>query len=139
VRANLAILTFFVGINAIGSAIPSGSVIQISHKLSMTSTETSPEKDYFIDVGAKDGVKAGDTFDIFRKLTVINVPTGNVTDLLKVPFGEMKVYLVGDSASVAHISRPPEFKDLPVIEYTGVMLGDEVRLKSNLPFKQATP
>ena len=133
------ILIALVGFGSLAGATPSGSIIQISHKLKMTAEEPLPEKDFYIDLGSRDGVKVGDSFDIFRKLTVTNVPSGGAVDLFKLPFGELKVYLVGDSASVAHITRTPEFKDLPVVDYANVMLGDDVRLKSSLPFQPAAP
>lgn len=105
----------------------------------MASSDPVPEKDYFIDVGSRSGIKPGDTFDIFRKVTAVNVSSGEAAELFQVPFGEMKVFVVGEYASVARITKAPEFKDIPVMKYNGVMLGDEVRLKSSLPFQPPTP
>jgi len=134
-------LLIFVGIFAglpgeLTAASVTGSIIQVSRKLRMTSAETSPPKDYYIDLGEQHGIKVGDILTVSRVMAVVNENTGDSHSVLHIPLAEVKVFLVGENASVARLAAPVDAKDLPVLNYPSVMLGDEVELKTSLPFQQ---
>lgn len=125
---------------AIAQAAPqSGTVIQISRKLRMSSQESTPPRDYYLDLGEQHGVKVGDVFTVYRELSVINELSGQNASLLRVPLGEVTVYLVGEQVSVGRITQSLSPNDLPVMNSTQIRVGDVASLKSNLPFKPQSP
>jgi hypothetical protein len=114
----------------------SGSIVQVSHRLQMSSKEPVPPKDFYIDLGMNDGVKEGDVFSVYRTVNVVNMVNGYSPNLMRVPLGELKIFLVGEYTSIARMANRIAEADLPVLDYPDFMLGDVVDLKSNLPFKQ---
>ncbi len=122
------------GISA--SAATTGSVIQVSRKLRMSASEPPAPRDYYLDLGQLNGVKVGDLFTVFRVMAVMNENTGDSTNILRIPLGELKVILAGDYTSIARMAAPIDLRELPVMNYPIVMLGDEVELKTSLPFQQ---
>ncbi len=102
----------------------------------MSVGEISAPKDYYIDLGEQNGVKVGDIFTVSRVMSVLNESTGDSTNLLRIPLGEVKVFLVGEFSSIARLTAPVDPKELPVLNYPLVMLGDEVELKTILPFQR---
>lgn len=110
-----------------------GNIIQVSRKLRMSHLEPLPPKEFYIDLGARDGVKAGDILEVFRMLPVVNSMSGGAWHLMKVTLGDIKVTLVGDSTSIGRIATEREPASLPSIEYQGFMVGDQVETRSQLP------
>ena len=55
--------------------------------------------------------------------------------VMKVSVGELVVRQVGESTSVARTEREREINSLPAMEYQSLMLGDQVGVKTGLPFK----
>jgi hypothetical protein len=112
-----------------------GTIIQVTRKLKMTASETSPAKQYWLDVGERNGIKAEDTFEVYRTIGVVNGITGEPSGIFRVLMGEVKVSMVGEFTSLAKVSQQREAKDLPVMDFPWLMVGDQVKLKTSLPFK----
>jgi hypothetical protein len=101
----------------------------------MQANEPAPPKEYFVDIGARDGVRDGDVLEVSRKVPVVEAQTAGSFHVLKVVLGEVKVTLVGETSAVArvHHIKPPT--ELPPMEFFSFVLGDQVELKSGLPFR----
>lgn len=109
-----------------------GNVVHVSRLLRMTNTEPIAAKDYYIDLGQKQGVKEGDTFNAYREFAMLDEVTGEASSLMKIPVGELKVFFVGEMASIAKLSavRGP---DAPKLYYSSILMGDRVVAKQSLP------
>ena len=96
----------------------------------MTSAEPLPLKDFYLDIGRRDGLKEGDLVTVVREFPVLNQATGQPTQLMKIPLGQLKVVALGASHCFARIqeARPPS--ELPAMESFSIMVGDEVELVS---------
>lgn len=112
-----------------------GAIIQVARRLRMSYSEPMPPKDYFIDLGQRDGLKVGDVLEVFRYVPVPNRMASGDWHVMKVSVGELIVKQVGESTSVARTERERELNSLPAMEYQSLMLGDQVSVKTGLPFK----
>ena len=116
-------------------ATASGTVIQVARRLRMSYSEPMPPKDYFIDLGERDGLKVGDTIEAFRYVPVPSRMASGDWHVMRVTLGELKVKQVGESTSVARFEKERELNSLPAMDYQSLMLGDQVIVKTGLPFK----
>ena len=117
------------------NATAMGTIIQVARRLRMSYSEPVPPKDYFIDLGERDGLKEGDRVEVYRYVPVPNRMASGDWHVMKVTLGELKIKQVGESTSVARYEREREINSLPAMEYQSLMLGDQVILKTGLPFK----
>jgi hypothetical protein len=112
-----------------------GTIIQVARRLRMSYSEPLPPKDYFIDLGERDGIKVGDVIEAFRYVPVPNRMASGDWHVMRVSLGDLKVKQVGESTSVARFEKDREINALPAMDYQSLMLGDQVILKTGLPFK----
>jgi hypothetical protein len=118
--------------DALGAANP-GTLIQVTRRLRMSFNDPVPPKDFFIDLGTRNGVKVGDVFEVSRHLPVNNALSGSPWHLMRIVLGEIRIYAVGESTAVGRAEIEREPSSLPAMDYSVFMVGDEVQLKTNLP------
>jgi hypothetical protein len=53
--------------------------------------------------------------------------------LIRVVLGELRVVLIGETASVARVQSQRPEAQLPVLDFSGFRIGDSVEAKSSLP------
>lgn len=112
-----------------------GTIIQVQRRLRMSYLEAMPPKDYFFDLGERDGLKVGDIVEAFRFIPVPNSLSGGAWHLMRISLGELRVQFVGESTSVGRFEKEREINSLPAMEYQSLMMGDHVQMKTGLPFK----
>jgi hypothetical protein len=98
----------------------------------MSNQEPIAPKDYYIDLGLKQGVKEGDTFNTYREFAMLDEVTGEASSLMRIPVGELKVFYVGEMASIARLSAP-RTADAPRLDHSSILMGDRVVAKQSLP------
>lgn len=98
-------------------------VIQVKKSLPLTRSER-PRKDYYLNVGAQQGVKSGWIYPVYRR-AAIHDPFFNVSkgDLL-VHVADLQVYHVEDQVSVAKVHGFTDPSSRPVLDEMAVMVGD---------------
>ncbi len=109
-----------------------GAIVQISHRLAMKSGEVTP-KDFFLDIGLKDGLREGDLVQVYRWVPVMDAYSGRPYHLLRVRLGELRLQRVGEAVSLARIHKVSDPNELPAMDSPSFMLGDQVAFKSDLP------
>ncbi len=112
-----------------------GVIIQVARRLAMQANEPTPPKEFFIDMGARDGVREGDVLEVSRSIPVVEAQTAGSFHMMKVVLGEVKVTLVGETSALTRVERLRPPADLPPMEFFSFVLGDQVELKSGLPFQ----
>lgn len=136
----LGILIFSVLFSEISFASPQqGSIIYISRKLKMSSSEPATAKDFYVDLGERQGLKLGDILEVFRVTPVLNGVTGDASNFVRIHLGDIKIILLGEFSSIGRVNAVVDPKDLPVLDHSSFMLGDAVEPKSSLPFDGRTP
>jgi len=140
VRTKLAILALsFVSASLLyGEPVKSeGSIIQVSRKLRMSANEPNPPKDFYLDIGFRQGIRPGDTVEVSRVMAVLNGVTGDASSLLRVPLGEIKILLVGEFTSVGRAISLTDPNQIPTLEFPWMMIGDQVEPKGRVPSEES--
>jgi len=106
-----------------------GAIIQVNRRIRMSSTETMPPKDYFVDLGRRDGIHEGAIFQVFRRVDVVNGGTGEPAGPVQVLVGELKVTSMGENTSVARVEFQRAPNEIPTTDSVNFLVGDTVRLK----------
>lgn len=101
----------------------------------MSAKEAVPAKDFFFDLGSKDGVRDGDILAVFRELPVMDGLAGMPNQAVRIPLGEIRVVTAGERISVGRQHSAREAADLPAMLSSTFMMGDAVQMKSGLPFR----
>jgi len=117
----------------------SGSIIQVQRKIRMSDADPLPVKEYFIDLGSRDGLIAQERLEVFRHIPVINGSSGAPWHVLRVKIGELRVDYVGESSSLAREIEGRDLASLPPLDYQSYMLGDEVIRNQRLPSEPVAP
>ncbi len=116
------------------AAEPEGAIVQIVRR-NTPAAQTTNAKEYYLNIGEIDEVKSGDVFHVIRQLPVTDILEGEPLEFLPVIIGEVQVTNLGKSTAVARLLTMQEPELLPSLEYPGIMLGDQVKRKTGLPFK----
>lgn len=110
-----------------------GSVIFVARKLRMSAAEAETPKDFYLNRGTVHGLKSGDSVSVFRDLSVLNGLTGSSVTIIKVKLGQLKILAIGEYSAIARLETFTDPRELPGLEYPGVMLGDSFEVMSSLP------
>ena len=86
-------------------------------------------KDYFISGGAPQGLKYHELISVVRKIQIRDA-NGQVVGELMTPVANLKVISVGAKISVARLVKEIPRDDQPMLEDTGVMIGDSIQLQA---------
>jgi hypothetical protein len=83
-------------------------------------------KNYYINIGANQGVKRGTVLDVFRVISKQNPYDAKKRVNYKVKIGELKVLHSDDNASIAIIEKQFLGLEDPILDVNGFMIGDTV-------------
>ncbi len=127
------LLCILIGLSSVcAHAHKNGNIIQVSRKLRMSYREPNPPKEYYVDLGIRDGVKVGDVVEVYRMVPVVNSMSGGAWHLMRVSLGELKLSVVGESTAIGRSYNDREPQSLPSLEYQAFMIGDEVEFKTEI-------
>lgn len=116
-----------------GAATKQASIIQVTRPLKMAAADPLPPKDYYLDMGEREGLRVGTIVEVYRQLPVQNGQTGSVLSTVRVLLGELKVISTGLTLSVARLHSERAPAEVPSMDLKSFMIGDEVQMKSDLP------
>jgi hypothetical protein len=111
----------------------------VARKLRLSYADPLPGKDFYINLGARHGVKPGDRLVVQRVLTTPDAMSEQAMHVIPVTLGEILVVAVGDSACIGRQDTQAGSAALPFLQYPGFMVGDDVSLKSGLPLGPSIP
>ena len=84
-------------------------------------------KNYYVNIGASQGVKKDSVLDVFRIVSVQNPYDNKKRVNYKVKIGELKVLNTTEDAAIAMVSTY-EKEDTPIFELNQFMVGDHVSI-----------
>lgn len=89
------------------------------------------KKNYYVNMGANQGVKPGTILDVFRIISKSN-PYDNLKRVnYKVKIGELKVLHSDEEAAIGSIKKMKLGDEDPLFEIRGFMIGDSVSVSIN--------
>lgn len=84
-------------------------------------------KNYYVNMGASQGIKKDSVLSVFRILSVQNPYDNMKRENFKVKIGELKVIHSSQDASIAMVNEY-EKEDVPIFELNQFMIGDHVAI-----------
>lgn len=86
-------------------------------------------KDFYINAGTSAQLKKGQTLTVHRKVMVRDSSGSTQVGEMRVPVGELKVISVFEKVTVAREVKLFDRQDLPMLEQSAIMTGDDVEIK----------
>lgn len=88
---------------------------------------TKPEKDFYINMGTKHGLKNGNMLEVSRRTPTYDVTNKKLFQDVTFPIAKLRVIHVEDSASIARLNEMLPYESTPSISPNTVMVGDIVK------------
>lgn len=111
----------------ISHAKDEGTILQVVRHLKMSRKDNNPQKEVYIDLGFKDGLREGDRVWIYRVSPAVSELTGDVKELLPIRLAQLEILQSGDFTSVGREVAESRTAELPNIDFPVMMVGDRVR------------
>jgi hypothetical protein len=90
-------------------------------------------KDFYVNMGTESGVKIGDIVAVYRRVPVIDVYRNKAQGDLVVPIAHLRVIHTQKTMSVCRLAAAVNQKQIPVLQFDAVMMGDRVELADPNP------
>ncbi|HXH73351.1 MAG TPA: hypothetical protein VNJ08_00180 [Bacteriovoracaceae bacterium] len=104
-------------------------IFSMTQDLSMGAENEVIRKNFYINMGASQGVKKDSVLDVFRIVSVQNPYDNKQRVNYKVKVGELKVVHASEEASIGTLNKYEE--EGPIFEIPHFMIGDHVSINVN--------
>jgi hypothetical protein len=104
------------------------SIVEVRRNIPL-SDEDPVYQDYYINSGTDEGLKTNLVVSAIRKVSVRDSSGTQTYGDMLVPVGQLKVIYVGEKFSVAREFKLFSRDDQPMLEQTGIMIGDKIDMK----------
>ncbi|MBI2711542.1 MAG: hypothetical protein HYX41_01590 [Bdellovibrio sp.] len=103
------------------------SVYSVFQDINLTNDPaTAPPKDYYINMGSKQGLRKGSILEVRRKVSSYDGMSEQFYRDLSLPFAKVRVIHVEPRASIARLEKLLPLKTSPMVSPRAVMIGDLV-------------
>jgi len=85
-------------------------------------------KDFYVNMGEDQGVKPGSILAVYRRQGVVDNFRNVLHEDLLIPVAHMKVIQSSQTISIARLESVTPARQIPVVDFNNVMLGDRVEL-----------
>ncbi len=94
----------------------------------MGNTSERPQKDYYVNMGTINGLRAGAQLEVRRRISTYDLVSEKLYRDVTFPIAKLKVIHVEDNAAICRLDKmtPPE--KTPAIASHAVMVGDIVKM-----------
>lgn len=104
-------------------------VYNIAQELPMGYKNEKVKKNYYVNIGAKQGLREGTILNVLRTISRTNPYKSKERYDYSVKVAEVKVIHVGEDSSIASMLAMKDTKDMPMFDINSVMIGDSVSVK----------
>ena len=129
-KAFFSILTLLIAIHAPSVAARSFMIYSVAMDLPMGVDNEILKKNFYVNLGSKQGVRKGALLDVFRVISVLDPYDNRKRVNYRVKIGELKVLHSNDEAAIT-VFHKKEDKDLPVLELDQFIVGDHVAVNTD--------
>ncbi len=88
------------------------------------------KKNFYVNLGSKQGVKKGTLLDVFRIISVLDPYDNRKRVNYRVKIGEVRVLHANDEAAITTFHKALD-KDMPVLELDSFIVGDHVAVNTD--------
>jgi hypothetical protein len=103
-------------------------IFNMTQDISMGHENEHIRKNYYVNLGATQGLKKNSTLDVFRIISVQNPYDNKKRVNYRVKIGELKVVHTSDDAAITTMKSYQGSEDAPVFEIPQFMIGDHVSI-----------
>lgn len=129
-KALLSILTLLIAIHTPSVAARSFMIYSVAMDLPMGVDNEVIKKNFYVNLGAKQGVRKGTLLDVFRIISVLDPYNDRKRVNHRVKIGELRVLSVNDEGAITTFHKK-EDKDMPVLELDQFIVGDHVAVNTD--------
>lgn len=104
-------------------------IFSLTQDLSMGHENEVLRKNFYVNMGAQQGVKKDSILDVFRVISVQNPYNNKERVNYRVKVGELKVLHSAEEASIAVVRKYEAGELNPIFELPQFMIGDHVAIK----------
>lgn len=104
-------------------------IYSISQEIPMGYKDEIIKKNFYMDMGANQGVKKGVLLDVYRVVSVLDPYENKKRFTHKIKIGEVKVLHTEESSSIGILNKLEAGEEAPVFEIGKMMIGDIVAVK----------
>jgi hypothetical protein len=129
-KAFFSILTLLIAIHTPSVAARSFMIYSVAMDLPMGVDNEVLKKNFYVNLGSKQGVRKGTLLDVFRIISVLDPYDNRKRVNYRVKIGELKVLHSNDEAAIT-VFHKKEDKDMPVLELDQFIVGDHVAVNTD--------
>lgn len=104
-------------------------IYSVEHDLPMGVEGEVLHKNYYINIGAKQGVRKGSILNVFRQVTENDPYESKRRYSYEIKVGELEIIHQDEDASIAITKQLSSKENYPILEIKRFMVGDEVKIK----------
>ncbi len=104
------------------------SVYEVFRAVDLGESDRPPPKEFFVNMGAIQGVRKGSVLDVYRKISSFDNLAEKHGGEHMVPVGRIKVIHADERTAIARMERFVSLEQEPALLPQSVMIGDLVRL-----------
>jgi hypothetical protein len=86
------------------------------------------KKNFYVNMGANQGIKEGTTLDVFRMISVLDPYESKKRYSHKIKIGELSVLHAEESSSIGVLKKTMDSTEDPLFEIGKLMIGDHVNV-----------
>jgi hypothetical protein len=128
-KALFVLLTLLCALHTSNVAARSFMIYSVAQDLPMGTDEQVIKKNFYVNMGAQQGLKKGTRLDVFRVVSVLDPYDNRKRVNYKVKVGELKVIHTNDEAAISVVHKLEE--EVPVLELDQFIVGDHVAVSTN--------
>ena len=136
---SLAFISIFsLSISTFAQSSRTYAVFDVRKSLPLKDKDTI-QKDYYVNLGTEHGAKVGSILSVKRRLPVIDVYRNQAQGDLVIEIAKLKVIHTQSTMSVGRLMSVVNPKNIPVVQYESLMMGDQVELTAQADDSAAGP
>jgi hypothetical protein len=113
-----------------GMAIAKDYIIySIGHELPMGHADEKLRKNFYINMGANQGIENGSVVDIYRQVSQLDPYATKKRYNYRFKIGELKVIHTEEDASIGMLQRFIDTQETPIVDIQSPMIGDLINVK----------
>jgi hypothetical protein len=102
-------------------------VYSVYKELDMGNPGETPQKDFYVNLGSAQGVRAGSKLEVLRRLSSYDLQTEKLYKEVTFPIAHLKIIHVEPNAAIARLDKMLAADKTPAMTPRAVMIGDLVR------------
>jgi hypothetical protein len=103
-------------------------IYSIVHELDMGHEDSSPKKNFYVNMGDQQGVREGTIIDVYRNISRADPYETKKRYDYKVKIGEIKITHSEEQSAIGIMSMIRNGAQDPLFEIDGIMIGDKVAI-----------